>query len=167
MKIPATVLQQMRTCVGVGALLAGGCDLAQAEDTPEAEDAAPTVAAKVVDEAPAQPPKGLASTVATAVDEAKTRDPEPASDVLPEDETASELEPLAGFSAPPSPPTSEDVTEFVPFSAPGAALVTPKASAKPRPRIKRKVAHVATSSETPVVAAPGWGADPCPPCGRG
>ncbi len=165
MMIPATVLHQMRTCVGVGALLAGGCDLAQAsEDADAPQTAAPTVAARVVQELPAAPPKGLASKVATAVDEAKTRDADPddaREPATPPEQTAPELEPLAGFAAPASPP--EDVTEFVPFAAPSSALPAPK----PRPHVKRKVAHIAASETSPVVTSPGWGADPCPPCGRG
>lgn len=174
MKIPASLLLQMRTCVGAGALLvSAGCDLAPTEDlTPAAPEAAPTIAANAV-EVPqeAVAPAGLAGKVASAVDEAKTREttaPTPVSEI----EAPRQLERLAEVPSAPRPP--EDVTAFVPFRAPATAASAPARKAAKRPRPTRKVALAVEpqpcdpETAPAVIAAPStWESDPCPACGRG
>jgi hypothetical protein len=166
MKIPTNLLRQMRTCVGVGAILATGCDLA----TP-----APVVAvvppAPVAAEAPAAPaaiatasPR-FAAKVADVVDAAR-REEAPPTAAAP----TGALMPLAGFADDTA--AGEDVTAFVPFA--GAVATAPvRKRARPSQRPALAVDEPCASDPPAVLAvptpgpAPGWSTDPCPACGRG
>jgi hypothetical protein len=156
MRLPASLLSQMRTCVGVGALLTtAGCDQIP---TPQALEVAVPSAPQTAAPAPAR--AGLAGKVATVVESSKEREAAPSAEPLPE---------IGESDAAPPPAQAEDVTEFVPF---GGAVAESKVP--PRPRIRRPVARKLAAAEEPcetevaasVPTGPTW-VDPCPPCGRG
>ncbi len=162
MKLPASLLSQLRATVAVSAVLAAGCDLAataaaEAEEPAEAEpqaQAAENPQPGVEPEADSLA-KSFASRVNDTVD--RTRAEPRALDPLPAAEP-------------------EDPTAFIPFSTdPAGPRVKPRAEAplafaEPPPKRKRRRAKPAKVVDEPcdpgLVGKPrGW--DDCLGCGRG
>ena len=154
MKLPASLLSHLRVSIAAGAVVATGCDLAAADEAPEAAQA-PAAAAETPEtrraesaQAHAKPdPSGVAAVARAAAQESPR--------VIE------------------STPIDEDPTAVVPFSSgtepSGPSRVKPREEAplafadpppkRPKPRVKRPKPR-----PKPVVGK-GW--DNCPACGRG
>jgi len=158
MKLPSSLLRQLRVGIATGAVLASGCDVLQGEvdgepETPAAAQAAtpapttaPRAAAAPTWPEPAastesQPEPGLSRAVARAVDETRAS---AAVNTIDEDPTA-----FVPFNTDPGPRVRERTESPLAFGPP------PKA--KPRTKRPHKVIKKG--------GAPAW--DGCPACGRG
>ena len=158
MRLPSKLLGQVRVGVGVGAVMLGGCDLAE----PVATTTEPDVAAAAESMEPAAPTKHepmlLSRHVIDAAEEARAKTAEP------------EARPLRVEVTTPRTEKIEDGEGFVPYVVdPTAEGIIATASPKPRPRVRRpkreRVVDEPCATESIGVGEPsGWD---CPACGRG
>ncbi|MEM7156691.1 MAG: hypothetical protein AAF799_27835 [Myxococcota bacterium] len=155
MRLPSKLLGQVRVGVGVGAVVLGGCDLAE----PVATTAAAEVAAEASEMQPQARPKHepmlLSRHVVEAAEEVRTKSaPQKAPTIRAE------------VSAPQSVQIG-DGKGFVPYIDPIAEGIIATAGPTPRPRIRRHKKQVDEPCETGKVevgSPSGWD---CPACGRG
>lgn len=169
MRLPGNLLDQIRVGVGVGAVMLGGCDLADRarEALSPADEAVASAEPEIAPEPePAVQPEpaparaeGIPGKVAQALDAAKS-------------EAELEPEPFALPQATPAPSEPEDITAFVPFGG-SKAPTRPKAAARgPRPTSK-PLAIAEVDEPCGVISAPVASPTPrpshrpCPACGRG